>query len=87
MKDFLKKNDDTVNLDQIQLGVESSFDFLKKMFDKLASENGEDSKSRNKRKITLGQQFKNQLNSLMNTILSTHTNFVRCIKPNDEKLA
>ncbi|KRY32051.1 Unconventional myosin-Vb, partial [Trichinella britovi] len=37
-------------------------------------------------KRTVGSQFRKSLSTLMNTLNSTNPHYVRCIKPNDEKL-
>ena len=43
----------------------------------------EDQKIRNKKLISLLTKFKSNLNDLLNTIQSTKSQYIRCIKPND----
>ena len=73
---FLEKNKDTVPSLFAKLCVKSSDKFVQTLFKN-------DSK---KDKKALGLKFKAQLGDLMSTLESTHPHYVRCVKPNSDKV-
>lgn len=85
---FLEKNKDQLHVDIVSLLRDSTSMFLKKMFPPLAPEEGNNrgGKGAASKLKTLGGQFKQQLNELIETLNSTFPHFVRCMKPNDEKV-
>ncbi|KAM4553693.1 unconventional myosin-Va-like isoform 1-T1 [Fundulus diaphanus] len=92
---FLEKNKDTVNEEQINVLKKSKFDLLLKLFEdeekpkvstnKFASITGRAGKAQRDIKKTVGLQFRQSLNLLMDTLNATTPHYVRCIKPNDLK--
>ena len=76
---FLEKNKDTLNKDLIELLEGSGNSFLAALFPREA-----EAKTR---KVSLGGQFRNQLNDLMKTLNSTEPHYIRCVKPNPDKAA
>lgn len=83
---FLEKNKDQLHIDIVELLRDSKSAFMKKMFPPAKEEvAGKGGKGSTKVK-TLGGQFKQQLNELIDTLNSTFPHFVRCMKPNDDKL-
>lgn len=74
---FLEKNRDSLSEDLIELGKSSQNEFIQKLFK-------EDVPGQVKK--TVGAQFREQVNSLMNTLAATSPHYVRCIKPNAEKI-
>jgi myosin V len=89
---FLEKNKDMVPdaLNEVLMATENAFlrDIL--TLNKESENAGADAKrkswTRNK-KPTLGHIFKISLNELMKTINGTNAHYIRCIKPNEEKVA
>ncbi|KAK9892692.1 hypothetical protein WA026_021547 [Henosepilachna vigintioctopunctata] len=94
---FLEKNRDTVYEEQIDLIKQSKREFVRRIFD---PDSHKPPSSGNKVKIvpsktvqrsqkinrkTVGSQFRDSLNLLMQTINSTTPYYIRCIKPNDNK--
>ncbi|XP_053304206.1 unconventional myosin-Vb isoform X2 [Spea bombifrons] len=100
---FLEKNRDTVYEEQINILKASKYQLVADLFqdDKDAvppTPAGKSKvnvrpakpalKSANKEhKKTVGHQFRNSLHLLMETLNATTPHYVRCIKPNDEKLS
>jgi myosin-5 len=98
---FLDKNRDTMPEEILNLLQSSSFDFCSELFQKSTpDESAEDTKpaygapakfGAAKRgglhKPTLGSSFKISLQNLMTTIRSTNVHYIRCIKPNEQKVA
>jgi hypothetical protein len=76
---FLEKNKDTLNKDLIELLEGSANKFLVSLFPREA-----EAKTR---KVSLGGQFRNQLNDLMKTLNTTEPHYIRCVKPNPDKAA
>ena len=85
---FLEKNKDQLHVDIVSLLRDSTSIFMKKMFPPVAADeaNNRGGKGAASKLKTLGGQFKQQLNELIETLNSTFPHFVRCMKPNDEKL-
>uniref|UniRef100_A0A3P8XIR5 Myosin VAb n=1 Tax=Esox lucius TaxID=8010 RepID=A0A3P8XIR5_ESOLU len=89
---FLEKNKDTVNEEQINVLKLSKFDLLVELFrdEETAAPTGRTKTTRpgqaqRDNKKTVGTQFRNSLNLLMETLNGTTPHYVRCIKPNDHK--
>lgn len=85
---FLEKNRDLLLPDLATLGSQSSFPFMSNLFKR-----GQQHVSQGKRRgsveanrKTIGAQFKEQLGTLMSLLNSTEPHYVRCIKPNSEKV-
>lgn len=93
---FLDKNRDTLRPDVVQLLISSSLPMLSKMFSSLRN-NFEASKTLNKangrfvtmkpRTPTVAARFHDSLQQLLESISGCHPWFVRCIKPNCEKVS
>ncbi|XP_072431295.1 unconventional myosin-X [Chiloscyllium punctatum] len=88
VKGILEKNRDTFRCDVLNLLCESRLDFIYDLFEHASSKINEDTfKSGTKhQKPTVSSQFKNSLHSLMATLSTSNPFFVRCIKPNDQKM-
>uniref|UniRef100_A0AAR2ISI7 Myosin VAb n=1 Tax=Pygocentrus nattereri TaxID=42514 RepID=A0AAR2ISI7_PYGNA len=95
---FLEKNKDTVNEEQINVLKSSKFAFLLELFqdeENAPGPTGTVASGRTKmprvgqslrdHKKSVGLQFRNSLNLLMDTLNATTPHYVRCIKPNDHK--
>lgn len=80
---FLEKNKDQLHPDIVNVLRESTMPLITSMFP--AEEGGKGGKGAPPKKVTLGLQFKTQLNDLVATLNSTHPHFVRCMKSNDKK--
>ncbi|WFD07005.1 Myosin type-2 heavy chain 1 [Malassezia vespertilionis] len=88
---FMEKNKDTVPDELLALLAGTSNEFLGGV---LAAQGSAPEaapvpgrKGPPAKKPTLGSQFKGSLGSLMDTINSTEVHYIRCIKPNDVKVA
>ncbi|XP_006874499.1 PREDICTED: unconventional myosin-X [Chrysochloris asiatica] len=88
VRGFLEKNRDTFRDDLLNLLRESRFDFVYDLFEHVSSRNNQDTlKYGSKhRRPTVSSQFKDSLHSLMGTLSSSNPFFVRCIKPNMQKM-
>ncbi|KAI9476139.1 MAG: P-loop containing nucleoside triphosphate hydrolase protein [Benjaminiella poitrasii] len=92
-ENFIDKNKDTVPDEHLALLQSSDFDFLTEVLDKAAANNPAPTPENNKRmsmvvrKPTLGYIFKLSLINLMETIGGTNVHYIRCIKPNEAKVA
>ncbi|OAD53874.1 Myosin heavy chain 95F [Eufriesea mexicana] len=78
---FIEKNNDALHASLEALIQESNNNFLRTQFA---------NNSRQKGKLTfisVGSKFKTQLGELMDKLKSNGTNFIRCIKPNNEMVA
>ncbi|KAI9249910.1 P-loop containing nucleoside triphosphate hydrolase protein [Helicostylum pulchrum] len=93
VESFIDKNKDTVPDEHLALLQSSEFDFLTDVLDKAASSNPVPTPENSKRmsmiarKPTLGSIFKLSLINLMDTIGGTNVHYIRCIKPNEAKIA
>ena len=87
--DFVSKNRDAVNEEQVSILRGSKFDLVGKLFQEPKPKAGAKTAkpgARNKSfKATVGKQFSESLQSLMTKLNATTPHYVRCIKPNDEK--
>uniref|UniRef100_A0A452V929 Unconventional myosin-X n=1 Tax=Ursus maritimus TaxID=29073 RepID=A0A452V929_URSMA len=88
VRGILEKNRDTFRDDLLNLLRESRFDFIYDLFEHVSSRNNQDTlKCGSKhRRPTVSSQFKDSLHSLMATLSSSNPFFVRCIKPNTQKV-
>ncbi|KAM9496857.1 unconventional myosin-Va [Clarias gariepinus] len=93
---FLEKNKDTVNEEQINVLKSSKFPLLLELFheeEKTPSKVAELFRTKmvqvgqsfREHKKSVGLQFRNSLQLLMDTLNGTAPHYVRCIKPNDQK--
>ncbi|KJE96920.1 myosin 10 [Capsaspora owczarzaki ATCC 30864] len=81
---FLDKNRDTFREDLVAMLQESSSDFIYDLFEKVAvSDKGAKG---GRKKPTVSSQFKDSLGALMQALGAAHPFFVRCIKPNMQKV-
>ncbi|XP_028348627.1 unconventional myosin-X isoform X2 [Physeter macrocephalus] len=88
VRGILEKNRDTFRDDLLNLLRESRFDFIYDLFEHVSSRTDQDTlKCGSKhRRPTVSSQFKDSLHSLMATLSSSNPFFVRCIKPNMQKM-
>ncbi|KAL1548316.1 myosin-8-like [Salvia divinorum] len=75
---FLDKNKDYVILEHQNLLSASSCSFISSLFPPLPEESSKSSKF-----SSIGSRFKQQLQSLLETLSATEPHYVRCIKPNN----
>ncbi|CAG8571930.1 12_t:CDS:10 [Funneliformis caledonium] len=93
VENFLEKNRDTVPDEHLALLKNTDFEFLDDVLTKGSTVAPPATKPDAKRssliakKPTLGSIFKASLISLMETINSTGVSYIRCIKPNEVKVA
>ncbi|RHZ80366.1 hypothetical protein Glove_137g32 [Diversispora epigaea] len=93
VENFLEKNKDTVPEEHLTLLRNTEFEFLDEVLNKVPPAASPTTKSDSKRasmsvkKPTLGSIFKVSLINLMETINSTNVHYIRCIKPNEVKIA
>lgn len=89
---FLEKNEDRLHGDVVRVIASSLSSFVVAMLPREAvaaantSTGRRGCKLKTKGAATLGSQFKKQLNDLVATIRSTSPHFIRCMKPNTEKV-
>uniref|UniRef100_A0A8C5R5E2 Uncharacterized protein n=1 Tax=Leptobrachium leishanense TaxID=445787 RepID=A0A8C5R5E2_9ANUR len=85
---FLEKNRDTFRDDILNMLRDSRLDFIYDLFEKVCSRNsGETLKMGTQRKKpTVSSQFRESLHSLMAMLNTSNPFFIRCIKPNTNKL-
>ncbi|CAA0823245.1 Myosin-12 [Striga hermonthica] len=74
---FLDKNKDYVVAEHQALLTESKCSFVSNLFPQLAEEASKQSKF-----SSIGTRFKQQLQSLMETLSTTEPHYIRCVKPN-----
>ena len=80
---FLEKNRDEIPLTAKSLFEEDSSDLIKEIYDvqlEQSEDTGDKGPSKSK---TVSQQFKAQLQSLIEMIETTDPHYIRCLKPND----
>ncbi|EIE80995.1 hypothetical protein G6F46_000788 [Rhizopus delemar] len=92
-ENFLEKNKDSLPDEHLDLLKKAEFSFLEEILTtSLAAAQAAAASADNKRKSvirkpTLGSIFKNSLINLMQTIGETNVHYIRCIKPNEAKVA
>lgn len=88
VRGILEKNRDTFRDDILNLLRESRLDFVYDLFERVNTWTGQDTvKCGSKyRRPTVSSQFKNSLHSLMSNLSTSNPFFVRCIKPNNNKM-
>ncbi|XP_076642841.1 myosin heavy chain 95F jaguar isoform X2 [Halictus rubicundus] len=78
---FIEKNNDALHASLEALIQESNNKFLRTQFANNSSQKGKLTF------ISVGSKFKTQLGELMDKLKSNGTNFIRCIKPNNDMVA
>ncbi|XP_066511803.1 unconventional myosin-X-like [Hoplias malabaricus] len=88
VRGILEKNRDTFRDDILNTLRDSKLDFVYDLFERMSNRCGQDSMkiSSQHRRPTVSSQFKNSLHSLMSTLSTSNPFFVRCIKPNNNKM-
>uniref|UniRef100_A0A8K9Y211 Uncharacterized protein n=1 Tax=Oncorhynchus mykiss TaxID=8022 RepID=A0A8K9Y211_ONCMY len=88
VRGVLQKNRDTFRDDVLNMLKDSRLDFIYDLFERVGSRNGEETLKMGtaRRKPTVSSQFRDSLHSLMNTLSASNPFFVRCIKPNMDKV-
>ncbi|XP_062843469.1 unconventional myosin-X [Trichomycterus rosablanca] len=88
VRGILERNRDTFRDDILNLLRESRLDFVYDLFERISNRCGQDmmKSSSQHRRPTVSSQFKNSLHSLMSTLCTSNPFFVRCIKPNNDKM-
>jgi len=76
---FMEKNRDTLNEDQLDVLRASTHSLVNTLFPP------NQVLSTREKKRSLGSQFNNQLQNLMETLRRTEPHYIRCIKPNPNK--
>ncbi|KAG8180741.1 hypothetical protein JTE90_004696 [Oedothorax gibbosus] len=97
---FLEKNRDTVMEEHINILKASQYELVAELFEEDKSDSKlkpvakvrsagppQPSKGGKQHKKTVGSQFRESLGLLMTTLNATTPHYVRCIKPNDQKVA
>ncbi|XP_031749628.1 unconventional myosin-X [Xenopus tropicalis] len=86
---FLEKNRDTFRDDILNMLRDSRLDFVYDLFEKVCSRNSEETlkMGTQRKKPTVSSQFRESLHSLMAMLSTSNPFFIRCIKPNTEKLS
>lgn len=83
---FLDKNRDEIREDIMSVLYASSNSFLKEILPEAEVAVVQAGQAKGKKRMTLASHFKNQLVDLMSVLDQTLPAYVRCIKPNPEKL-
>lgn len=80
VQSFVKKNSDHLYNDLIELMQTSQCALIRKFFPEIPSED------KSKRPPTCSQQFIKDVNQMMSRLFAARAHYVRCIKPNSDKL-
>ncbi|GMT31763.1 hypothetical protein PFISCL1PPCAC_23060, partial [Pristionchus fissidentatus] len=84
---FLEKNKDTVNEQLMQVVAKTKFGFLREILEPSVGDLAQAAAAGGKRtKKTVASQFRDSLKDVMTVLESTRPHYVRCIKPNDDKM-
>uniref|UniRef100_A0A8C9SC21 Myosin X, like 1 n=1 Tax=Scleropages formosus TaxID=113540 RepID=A0A8C9SC21_SCLFO len=88
VRGILEKNRDTFRDDILNMLKDSRLDFIYDLFERVGSRNGEETLKMGtaRRKPTVSSQFRDSLHSLMASLSASNPFFIRCIKPNMEKV-
>uniref|UniRef100_A0A8B9I0W4 Myosin X, like 3 n=1 Tax=Astyanax mexicanus TaxID=7994 RepID=A0A8B9I0W4_ASTMX len=88
VRGVLEKNRDTFRDDILNMLKDSRLDFIYDLFERVGSRNGEDTLKMGtaRRKPTVSSQFRDSLHALMATLSASNPFFVRCLKPNMDKV-
>ncbi|PFH37755.1 myosin D [Besnoitia besnoiti] len=78
---FCLKNKDVLRSEIIEVTRASGNEVVRGLFEGVKVEKGKMPKG-----LLIGSQFSTQLKGLMETIQKTESHFIRCIKPNDDKV-
>lgn len=81
---FLEKNKDTLNPQLIRAVEKSSLSLMCEMF-VVSGKSSNKSAPGSLSALTLGSQFKSQLQDLIKALSGSNPSYIRCIKPNSEK--
>jgi len=92
---FLDKNKDTISEEQMDVILATTEPLYTEIFadtnapppSKKDAKDGKGGQPNTAMKATLGFTFRQSLSSLMETLRTTTPNYIRCIKPNEEKAA
>lgn len=80
---FLEKNRDEIPLTAKSLFEEDSSDLIKEVYEVQMEQSEEETGKGPAKQKTVSQQFKQQLQSLIEMIETTDPHYIRCLKPND----
>ncbi|XP_063926262.1 unconventional myosin-Va-like [Zophobas morio] len=83
---FLEKNKDKIADELLDVVRQSKMPYLQGLFPSVQKPPEEEAKRAPKKPLTVGSKFKASLRLLMDTIYTTNTHYVRCLKPNMAKL-
>ena len=83
---FLEKNKDEIDPLLVQEISRSKSSLLRQIFQGLVESRDQPASTKKKAKATLGFKFKSDLEHLMRTLGETTPHFIRCVKPNQEKV-
>uniref|UniRef100_A0A8C5HR33 Unconventional myosin-X-like n=1 Tax=Gouania willdenowi TaxID=441366 RepID=A0A8C5HR33_GOUWI len=88
VRGILEKNRDTFRDDILFILKDSRLDFIYDLFERVGSRSGDETLKMGtaRRKPTVSSQFRDSLHSLMATLSASNPFFVRCIKPNMDKV-
>uniref|UniRef100_A0A672NLI0 Unconventional myosin-X-like n=1 Tax=Sinocyclocheilus grahami TaxID=75366 RepID=A0A672NLI0_SINGR len=88
VRGILEKNRDTFRDDILNMLKDSRLDFIYDLFEQVSSRNNEETLKMGtaRKKPTLSSQFRDSLHALMATLSVSNPFFVRCIKPNMDKI-
>jgi myosin-5 len=84
---FMEKNKDEIPLTAVQMFETAPSQLIKETYAVQTRENlgreAADTSGKQAKQKTVGQQFKEQLTSLIESVQKTDPHYIRCIKPND----